>query len=397
MRLQFGSLVLLPLLLVSAFSQVPAVAPGVAVTYQINARHTGSIQTPGLIAPLSIKWSVNLGATVGYALIAQNKVFVLAGDSNANTVNLYALSAATGQIVWGPVNIPAGAYWWAAAAYDKGTIYVVPSTTTGFDNGAIYAYSAEKGNLLWTAILAGQALFTSAPSVGNSMIYTAGAGVGGTLYAIREKDGSVAWTANAEGNSSSPAVTASSVYVSYTCPQTNSFDALNGTPLWSYAGPCSGGGGATPAFYQGDLYIRNAIEYPTTGLQLNAYKGTVIGGFDASFIPAFLGNTAFYNNNGNTLSAVTLPKQKPLWTVNSPAGDLFSTPPIAVNTTVYVCTSSGVLYGYNAADGSIVTSLPVGAPVAAYELGGVSSPLAGLNAAESMIVVPASTYVVAVH
>jgi len=39
-------------------------SPDAAVTYQINARHNGAIQTKGVYPPFAVKWSVNLNATV---------------------------------------------------------------------------------------------------------------------------------------------------------------------------------------------------------------------------------------------------------------------------------------------------------------------------------------------
>src|SRR5205807_5722973 len=76
-----------------------------AVTYQINAHHTGTILTPNLLPPLKVKWSIDMGATIGYPLIAEGKVFVIAGPDSAGKVNLYGLDAASGNTLWGPVLI----------------------------------------------------------------------------------------------------------------------------------------------------------------------------------------------------------------------------------------------------------------------------------------------------
>src|SRR5690349_16003407 len=179
-----------------------------AVTYQINARHTGAIATSGLLPPLHVRWSVDLGATVSYPLIAEGKVFVIAGPDANGHVNLYALDASSGNTLWGPVQIPEGAYWWAAAAYDNGTVFVVPNTTQGFSSGELIAYSARDGSQQWTATLTGQYFFTAPPTVGDGFVYTGGAGVGGTVYAVKESDGSLAWTGSVEnGDNSSPVVT----------------------------------------------------------------------------------------------------------------------------------------------------------------------------------------------
>jgi outer membrane protein assembly factor BamB len=367
-----------------------------AVTYQINATHTGVIQTKGLYPPFAVKWSVNLNATVGYPLIAENKIFVLAGDSNSGSVNLYALHASTGKKIWGPVLIPEGAYWWAAAAYDNGVVYVVPDSVPGFNSGAVLAYSAKTGKQLWSATLPNQYLYSSPPTAGNGMVYTGGAGEGGTVYAVREKDGSIAWTNEVEnGDNSSPVVTKNGVYVSYACPQTYRFNPLTGKQVWHYSGNCEGGGGATMALYRGLLYVRDTYDYSTNSILLDASDGTMVGGFNTTFIPAFLNDTVFYTDT-NAISAVNIKTGKTSWTATPPNGDSYASPPIVVNSAVYVGTADGNLIAYKGGDGTVLATVSVGAPISAFDGGDYSSPVAGLSAAQGMIVVPASTYVVAI-
>jgi outer membrane protein assembly factor BamB len=381
----------------SVASSLETSTPDQAVTYQINAVHTGISDTKGLVPPLQVVWSVNLKASTGYALIAEDKVFVLAGDSNLNRVDLYALRASDGNKLWGPVRIPEGAYWWAAAAYDNGVVYVVPDSTSGFNSGAIYAFNAQTGKHIWTAKLPGQYLFSSPPTVGNGMVYTAGAGVGGTVYAVSQKDGSVVWTQGvANGDDSSPVVTKTGVFVSYVCPQTYDFKPTAGTPIWHYQDGCDGGGGATMALYRGLLYVRDAITYPTNNIILKASNGSVVGSFNTTFIPSFLGSIGFYTTSTD-LEAVDLETSNPIWTAVPPSGDTYASPPIVVNGTVYIGTGSGLLLGYNGKDGAQEVSISVGAPISASDYENFSSPLAGLSAAQGLIVVPASTYVVALR
>jgi outer membrane protein assembly factor BamB len=368
-----------------------------AVTYQINARHTGEIGTPGLIPPLQIKWSVDLGATVSYPLIAEGKVFVIAGPNSSAQVNLYALDASSGSILWGPVLIPEGAYWWAAAAYDNGMVFVVPNTTSGFSNGELLAYRTSDGSLLWTANLTGQYFFTAPPTVGNGFVYTGGAGVGGTVYAVKETDGSLTWTASVEnGDNSSPVVTSNGVYVSYVGPQSYRFNPTTGTQIWHFSGPGEGGGGATPVLYNGLLFVRDwAMDYGHNGVVLNAASGKIVGYFDADFAPAMANKTAFVVQS-SALKAVDLASQTTIWT-KTPTDGNFSTPPIVVNGVVYVGTSSGFLLGYKWNNGRPLVSMNMGYPISASETGYVGSPESGLGAGQSILVVPASTHLIALQ
>jgi len=368
-----------------------------AVTYQINAHHTGAIATPKLLPPLRTKWSVDLGATVSYPLIAEGKVFVIAGPDSNGHVNLYALDGSTGATLWGPVQIPEGAYWWAAAVYDNGTVYVVPNTLSGLSGGEVIAYSAANGNELWTANLPGQYFFTAPPAVGNGFVYTGGAGTGGTVYAVKESDGTVAWTASVmNGDNSSPVVTPGGIYVSYVCPQTYKFNATTGKQIWHYSGPCEGGGGATPVYYNGLLYVRDwAGSYGHNGHILSTAKGLLVGNFDADFAPALANKTAFYVQS-SALKAVDTTTGNTIWSA-TPANGSYSTPPIYVNGILYVGTSTGYLLGYHWNTGKSALSMNLGYAISASETGSVATPQSGLGAGQSMLVVPASTHLIALE
>ncbi|HLW88269.1 MAG TPA: PQQ-binding-like beta-propeller repeat protein [Terriglobales bacterium] len=377
-------------------SQTDASTLDEAVTYQINPTHTGAIQTKNLAPPLAIRWSVNLHATVGYALIAEGKVFVLAGDSNAGTVNLYGLDGSTGATLWGPIPIPEGAYWWAAAAYDNGTIFVVPDAVQSFNAGAIYAFNASTGTPLWTAVLPGQYLYNSAPTALGGGVFTGGAGGGGTVYAVRESDGSVAWTASvANGNDSSPIVTATGVYVSYVCPQVYRFNPRTGALIWNNNPGCDGGGGSTPSLYNGSLYVLDSlIEANYNGLILNAATGATTGYFNSQATPAFYKGIGIYVE-GNLVTAFNAQTSATLWTATPTSGDAYASPAIIVNGVVYVGTSEGNLLGYAVNSGQMVEQINVGAGIAAFDYGNYTNPLPGLSAAEGLLVVPAGDLVVA--
>jgi outer membrane protein assembly factor BamB len=368
----------------------------IAVTYQINAQHTGVISTPTLSPPLKVKWSVDLGATTSYALIAEGKVFVLAGSYSSGTVNLYALDAQTGNALWGPINIPEGAYWWAAAAYDNGKVFVVPDAVPGFTSGVMYAFDASDGHTVWTSILPGQYSFTAPPSARNGVVYTGGAGSGGTVYAVRETDGVLLWNESVmNGDNSSPVVTQSGIYVSYVCPQTYKFAPATGKLLWHFSGPCEGGGGATPVFSNNRLYVRDwSSSSGHNGDIFNSTTGALVANFDSDFAPAVTGGSAFYVKTSG-LTAVSLKTGLTIWSAAPPSGDAYSTPPIVVNGTVYVGSAAGYLLGYKSATGKSVVSANMGYPMSAYETGSVGSPESGLSAGQGILVVPAGTHLIA--
>ena len=369
-----------------------------AVAFQVNASHTGAITTTALAMPLSVKWSVNLNATVSYPLIAEGKVFVLAGDSTSNSINLYALDQQTGGTIWGPVLVPRGSYWWAAAAYDNGTIFVTPDGATSFGSGAMYAYSASTGQLVWSANLAGQYLFNSPPTVFGGKVYTAGAGGGGTLYAVDEASGNTLWVGSvANGNNSSPVATLAGVFASYVCPQVYRFNPNNGKLIWNYNPGCDGGGGNTPVLYGHSLYVRDSILVQNyNGITINALDGTVLGYFNADFSPSFWKSTGYFIHT-NVLSAISLQTGFTLWTASPTSGDTYSSAPIVVNGIVFVGTSSGNVIAYRGKDGLQLASVNLGHPISAYDGDTYAAPQSGLGAAQGLLIVPASTYVFALQ
>ena len=164
---------------------------------------------------------------------------------------------------------------------------------------------------------------SSSPTALDGIVYTGGAGDGGTVYAVSEKNGETLWTAEVEnGDSSNPAVTESGVYVSYACPQTYRFNPTTGKQIWHYSGECEGGGGETAAVYQGLVYVRDLYNYATDGITISVATGNMVGGFNSEYMPAFVGTTAFYTE-ADTLTAVSLTSGDTLWTAVASAGGVY--------------------------------------------------------------------------
>src|SRR6266581_2626835 len=101
----------------------------------------------------------------------------------------------------------------------------------------LQAFSAKNGSQLWATQITSQYSFSSPPTALNGLVYIGAAGVGGTVYAFRESDGSQVWTQSVQnGDDSSPTVNGSGVYVSYACNQAYDFAPQNGNPIWHYQG-----------------------------------------------------------------------------------------------------------------------------------------------------------------
>lgn len=255
------------LMLVTPVSAQP-IRTGVSTTYQINARHDGSLVDTAVGAPpLSKRWSRDLGGNVSYPIVAGGRVFATAASPNGYGTVLYAIDAATGQDAWAPVDL-GGTYWWSALAYGGDRLYA-----QNYD-GVLTAFDPASGKEIWTVTLPGQYSFTSPPTFADGVVYTGGSGSGGTLYAVDAVGGAVLWTRPvANGDNSSPAVTADGVYVSYACEQTYAFAPKSGDPIWHHETDCSGGGGRTPVLADGGVWSSRRRRDGPLGAQRRRREG----------------------------------------------------------------------------------------------------------------------------
>src|SRR5579859_1960821 len=176
-----------------------------AVAYQENVAHSGAISgDPMIVSSLVRRWSVNLGGSVSYPLIAGGRVFVTVANSSQSDTTLYALDEATGATLWSQVIKSATGinYPWSNAAYDNGTVFVQDY------GGDLRAFDAASGTLRWTVTLAGEYAFSSPPVADGGQVFTGGAGSGGLVYGLSEADGSSLWAPQpvANGDNSSPAL-----------------------------------------------------------------------------------------------------------------------------------------------------------------------------------------------
>ncbi len=349
-----------------------------SVAMHVNATHDGNVTGGTERPPLSRKWSRNLGSNVSYPLITGGRVFATAVMDQAASASLFALDAETGEDVWGPIDIGG-----ASVGLTAGDGQVFTLNTSGF----LQAFDQETGAQTWITDVPYQYSFSSAPTYFDGMVYTGAAGSGGNAYAFDASSGDLVWTRSvANGDNSSPAVTADGMYVSYACYQTYDFDPKTGEQIWHAGGPCSGGGGATVAVAGGRVWANDWALGPIT---LDAATGATVGTFPAGPLPAFEGSRAIFLD-GKVLKARNIDTLAPMW---SQAGDQnFVTSPIVVNGYVYEGSSTGKLYALDETTGVPVWVGDTGAPMTASNGWGQSS---GLAAGQGLIVAPATNLLVA--
>jgi outer membrane protein assembly factor BamB len=356
-----------------------------SVAWQNNTVHDGFDSASPLVPPLALKWSRDLSGSgvvsISYPLIAGGLVFVTTTTTN-NTNTLMALDDNTGATVW---SADVSGCCFANAAYDSGKVFVVNI------DGLMKGFDAASGTPLWSVSLPNQSFFTSPPTAVNGVVFTGGAGSGGTVYAVDETNGAVLWTRDVEnGDHSSPAVTQGNVFVSYSCPQSYAFAATSGQQLWHDDSCCSGGGGKTPVVHAGQVYVRDDFCDPTNGLVLDANTGAVIGGFNADRPPAFIGNLALYFQSG-TLVGVDIPSGQVLWSFAGDGG--LTSAPLIVNQTIYIGSDSGTLFGLNTS-GQQIWSTQVGAAIPAPDEQNALL-TTGLGAGDGLLIVPIDSVLVA--
>ena len=354
----------------------PPPTNGTAVAYQIDAAHSGA-QFDNITPPLTQRWSRDLGGQISYPLIVNGRIFVTVAYNNPSyAAKLYALDEANGATLWGPVDL-SGTYPWSNAAYDAGRVFAV-----NFD-GVLRAFDAASGALLWSKQLPGQYSFNSPPTASGGVVYVVGAGTGVTLYAVDEQDGAVNWSVLFDhGNDSSPAVTSTGVFVS--TDQVYDFSPQDGSLIWL----SSGAGPSTPVLFGGRLYVGDSL---TQKAMFDAPTGALLGTFAPGPPPAFSGSTGFFLT-GSILKARDAYSGAVRWTFTGDS-TLISAP-IVDNGYVYIGSSSGKVYALDASTGANVWTGNLGAGVQTTE-SLVSRPHTGIGAGDDLIVVPASTLLVA--
>ena len=354
-----------------------------ATAYRITEAHDGVLTTSngiGYPASSTPTWTVNLGAPVSYPLIAAGKVFVATANPDQSYGNrLYALDAATGATVWGPVAV-SGTYFGSGLTYDSGRVFILM-----FD-GAIRAFNASTGAALWTTQLPGY-WYEASPNAYGGEVFIVG---NGGMSAVDEATGNILWT-NASASSTdwdSPAISSEGAYVQSGSCAAGAYLPLTGTPIWQVQSQCNGGWGYASVLGDDIFFGRTSA----TLTLFDPASGTQIVQIASQLAPAIT-STAVIALNAGTLSSTRLSDRVQTWTFTGD-GHLV-TAPVVVNNTVLVGSSSGNVYGLDAGTGAQVWMGVSPQPISNDSENGGPMPPSGPAAGENLLVFLAGNTVVA--
>ena len=360
-----------------------------ATTYQGNERHDGRQEAP-LAAKPRERWRATFDDVVGYPVVADGRVFVVARSQpgSVHGGRLYALDSEDGSVLWGPVAI-GGSSWRIGIAYDDAHVYAVNGS------GLLRAFDAATGDVAWSTTLVGQWSFTSPPTAVDGTVYVGGAGMDGTIYAVDGTTGALRWNAHVSGgDQSAPAIADGGVFVSYGCLWVHRLDAATGSEDWTHTTGCTSGGGRTPVVHDGEVWVRDTFTQPD--LVLSTTTGLEERTFFASPAPAFHGSVAFLGfvgGNGRTLQAADAETGEAFW---SSTGDgQFTTAPLSVGNRVYMGSGSGWVFAFDETTGQQLWAANAGHPIDSPDEHNASEPLVGLGSGDGLLLVPAGNDLVA--
>ncbi len=338
--------------------------------------------------------------------------------SNYGTDSLYALDAATGELIWkyrtgytddavtvknGYLYTASDSLWcldaltgeriWATndADADGSTPAVVDGRvycgrSSYYQNTSyIYCFDAVTGTEIWSETLSGYT--ASCLTVWNSMVFIPT--YNGPLYTLDASTGSIIWenTDSYQGYwDSSPVVVDGDIYISGMDSKTRAIDAMTGTTVWEVDITPGTYISATPAYHDGRLYFADQVDTyhclnASTGSTVWSVPGVQHGSSGIADGMVFYGEGSNYYDEHARVIALNCETGQEVWSYMTSSGQfgIVSCPAIT-DGVVYIAATDWNLYAFGtglkytylddlfAEVGSnelIVTSFDEGVPVAA--------------------------------
>lgn len=353
-------------------------------TYMANDLHTGYSESPAP-ADNTILWTAPVtGDTHEFPspVIVNGIVYY---PSNSGTDSLYALDAATGELIWkyrigytddavtvkdGYLYVASDSLWcldalageriWATAAANvggstpavvEGGVYAGRAT---FISGKYYSYvhrfDTVTGTEVWTDTLSG--LAASCQTVWNGMVfiptYT------GPLYALDAATGSIIWeNTDAYGGywDSSPVVVDGVIYINDFDGKTRGIAVATGSTIWEV--DITAGVNylaATPAYNGGRLYFADQVHTyhcldAATGSTIWSVPGFQHGSSGIAHGIVFYGEGIDWYDDNSSVIALNCETGEEIWSYETGNTKIYSSPAIT-DGVVYIAGMDWNLYAF---------------------------------------------------
>ena len=228
------------------------------------------------------------------------------------------------------------------------------------EEGAVTALKAKSGKQLWGAQVSSD-YSGSSPIAFNGQVFTAGP----VLTAIDEATGTIKWTQQILATDGLAAYGGNALYVGGPC-QYYAFKT-DGTQRWYDDGNCEGGGGSSPAYFDGRDYL---VDWANGNFVLNSKTGAVEGTFAGNVTPTF-----FIGSNGRGYALEYTNGQ--LYCLDAKTGNVswsvangnLTGQPIAINGQPVFGDGSGNVYMLDGASGTQLWTANVGSGVSSLSAG----------------------------
>ena len=353
-------------------------------TYMQNDLHHGYSESP---APTdnTVLWTAQVTGDFHEfptPVIVEGIVYY---PSNYGTDSLYALDAATGELIWkywvgvtddavtvknGYLYTASDSLWclnaltgeriWATGAADctgstpavvDGRIYCGRSQISPQEICNVYCLDATTGMEIWVDTLSGYT--ASCLTVWNSMVFvpTYNSNEETSLYALDASTGSIIWE-NTDGYEgywdSSPVVVDSVIYISGDDGKTRAIDALTGTTIWevdiSFISIT-----ATPAYHDSRLYFGDQVDAfhcldALNGTTIWSVPGAQHGSSGIADGMVFYGE---YSSDSASVVALNCETGQEIWSYETSSGPfgIVSSPAIT-DGVVYIAATDWNLYAF---------------------------------------------------
>jgi len=330
--------------------------------FGFNMHHSRFNPYENILAPrnvngLKVNWSTSIANTGGTLLALSStpavvNKYVYVGSQDGN---LYALKFNSGALLW---KFTTGGAITSSPALDSSNVYV------GSSDGKLYAINATTGQQVWAFTTGGP--IDSSPVVSNGVVY-----VGSQdhkVYAVNTTTGLQVWAfTSGSAINSSPAVSTSAVYVGSADGNLYAIKISNGLQSWSFL--TGGAIDSSPTVSNsGLLYVGSTDDkvYAINTTGTLAWSATTGGPIYSS--PAVEQQTLYIGSSDGSLYAFNAATGgAPLWTAPTGAAIEYSAPAVA-NKVVYIGSTNNKVYAFDdttgkmdwsATTGNIIESSPV--------------------------------------